>query len=69
MSSLWQTDEEKRALEEKLRPRLTDEFLATLADAAEISLGDQIAVDGFVIELFEIAGKEPPERYRRGTTT
>lgn len=43
-----------------LRPRLTDEFLATLVEAAELTMFDYIEVDGFVSELFQLAGKEPP---------
>lgn len=45
---------------EALRPKLTDEFLSTLAEAAEVTMFDYIEVDGFVSELFQMAGREPP---------
>lgn len=44
-----------------LRPKLTDEFLATLVEAYKISLFDDFEVDGFISQLFQIAGKERPE--------
>lgn len=46
MSQAWSTDAEHDALLEKLRPRLSDEFLATLKDAADLTLCDSIEVDG-----------------------
>lgn len=56
-------DERQEALENALREKLTDEFLATAKLAAEtIGWGmDFIEVKGFVEELYRLAGKEPPE--------
>ena len=54
------TDEEHEEMVAGLRPRLTDEFLATLVDAAEVSLFDDIEVKGFIAQLFQIAGKRLP---------
>lgn len=57
------TDAEYEALYSKIRPRLTDEFLATLVEAAKIdgNGGDWPATEEFVRNVFEIADKEPPE--------
>lgn len=58
MSQARSTDAEHDALLEKLRPRLSDEFLATLKDAADLTLCDSMEVDAFVAEVFHWAGKE-----------
>lgn len=58
MSQAWTTDEEHDALLEKLRPRLSDKFLATLKDAADLTLCDSVEVDAFVAEVFHWAGQE-----------
>lgn len=57
------TDEQYQALENELRPRLTDEFLATLVEAAKIdgNGGDWPAIKDFVQNTFSIAGKPMPE--------
>lgn len=49
-----------------LQPKLTDEFLATLVEASKVSLFDDFEVDGFINQLFQIAGKEPPESKAEG---
>lgn len=58
------TDEEFEALRTSLRPRITDEFLATLVEAAKIDgwSNDFIETNRFVASVFEIAGKEMPDR-------
>lgn len=50
-------------LQASLRPRLTDEFLATLAEAAKVDgwMTDYIETSRFVRNVFEMAGKEPPD--------
>lgn len=62
MSSTWSTDEEYDKLAAELRPRLTGEFLATLIDAAGLSLSDPVEVDAFVREVFHLAGKTIPDQ-------
>lgn len=57
------TDEEHEALCAKLRPRLTNEFLATLVEAARIDghSTDWVELKGFLQNVFDIAGKEAPD--------
>ena len=57
------TDEEIQELEDKLRPKLSEDFLTTLVEAAKIhgNTGDWVAVKDFVRAQFHLAGKEPPE--------
>lgn len=57
------TDEEFEQFEDALRPRLTDEFLATLVEAAKVdgNGSDWIETQNFVRNTFHLAGKEPPE--------
>lgn len=56
------TETELAELETKLRPRLTEEFLATLVGAAKIDgrATDYIETSRFVINVFHMAGKEAP---------
>lgn len=56
-------DEEYETLRAALRPRLTNEFLATLVEAAKIdgNSNDWIEIERFVQNTFDIAGKEAPE--------
>jgi hypothetical protein len=56
------TDEEQDELENKLRPQLTDEFLATLVDAARTCgwMEDYIAVEDFVKWAFNVVDKKAP---------
>lgn len=55
-------DEEYEALRVNLRPRLTDEFLATLVEAARVdgNSSDWPATLDFVRNTFDVAGKDMP---------
>lgn len=55
------TDEEYKVLQAKLRPRLTDEFLATLVEAARVDGdSDWNETQSFIQNVFEMAGKDVP---------
>lgn len=58
-----ESDVEYKRLCDELKPLLTDEFLATLVEAAQIdgNMGDWPATKDFVVTCFYIAGKQPPE--------
>jgi hypothetical protein len=49
--------------EDNLRPRLTDEFLSTLVEAAKVvgNSVDSVEMRYFVREVFSVAGKSMPE--------
>lgn len=56
-------DENARAAEEKLKPLITDEFLATLAVAVR-TCGwsvDHVESESFARWCFDVAGKEAPD--------
>ena len=57
------TELEFALLQKRLKPMLTDEFLATLVEAARTvgNSGDSVAIREFVDDLFDIAGRPLPE--------
>lgn len=59
------TNDKSDQFRDWLRPQLTDEFLATLVEAARVdgymsNWSRAEDVIGFVEEMFGIAGKQPP---------
>lgn len=56
------TDDDHSNLESALRPRLTDEFLATLVEALRIDghSSDFVETSAFVRNVSRIASREPP---------
>lgn len=57
------TEEEIKQRENDVRLRLTDEFLATLVEAAQVHghSSDWVVVEEFVESMFDLAGKELPK--------
>lgn len=57
------TDAEYEALYARIRPQLTEQFLATLVEAAKIdgNGSDWIATQEFVRNVFSMIGKDAPE--------
>jgi hypothetical protein len=54
-------DEQYEQCRRALVPRLTDEFLETLSEAAALTMFDDYEVGGFVAEVYQLAGKELPK--------
>jgi hypothetical protein len=63
IASMELTDAEFKALEDRLRPLLTEEFLSTLVEAVRTvgNSGDSVAQADFAASLFTIAGRPVPD--------